>query len=99
MAIVDLIESGLGLIRSESDITSQWVEGVLRGSKSLEDNVSVTSVKVERIGEGVGILSILQRVVPSYSGDTKAPKSFVVKYPTDDATQRFTEDGLAFYIR
>jgi len=99
MAIVDLIESGLGLLKNESDITPQWVEGVLKDSKSLEDNVSVTGVSIERIGEGVGILSILQRVIPTYSGDTKAPKSFVVKYPTDDPTQRFTADALVLYIR
>ena len=94
MAIVDLIESGLGLLRSESDITPAWVQGVLRGSGVLEDGVEVTSVSTERIGEGVGILSILQRVTPAYSGATKAPKSVVVKYPTDDPTQRFTADAL-----
>jgi Phosphotransferase enzyme family len=100
MAIVDLIESGLGLLKSDADITPQWVEGVLRGSGNLEDGVSVTGVSTERIGEGVGILSILQRITPSYSGQTsKGPKSFVVKYPTDDATQRFTADALALYIR
>jgi len=100
MAIVDLIEAGLGLVLSESDITPQWAEGVLRGSGSLEDGVSVTGVSVQRIGEGVGILSILQRVTPTYSGDTKkGPKSFIVKYPTNDATQRFTADALAFYAR
>jgi hypothetical protein len=99
MAIVDLIESGLGLLKSQEDITPQWVEGVLKGSKALEPDVSVTSLNIERIGEGVGILSILQRVTPSYSKDTKAPKSIVVKYPTDDPTQRFTADALAFYIR
>ena len=99
MAIVDLIESGLGLLKSDADITPQWVEGVLKGSKSLEDNVSVTAVKTERIGEGVGILSILQRVTPTYSGATKAPKSIVVKYPTDDPVQRGTADALALYSR
>jgi hypothetical protein len=100
MAIVDLIESGLGLLKSDADITAQWVEGVLRGSGNLEDGVSVTAVSTERIGEGVGILSILQRITPTYSGPTsKGPKSFVVKYPTDDATQRFTADALALYIR
>ena len=50
MAIVDLIESGLGLLRSESDITPAWVQGVLRGSGALEDGVEVTSVSTERIG-------------------------------------------------
>ena len=60
---------------------------------------SVTDVSLERIGEGVGILSILQRIKPTYSGATSAPASFVVKYPTDDAGQRFTADALAFYIR
>ena len=100
MAIVDLLESGLGLLKSESDITPAWVEGVLRGSGNLEDGVSVTGVKTERIGEGVGILSILQRIVPTYSAATsKGPKSVVVKYPTDDATQRFTADALVLYIR
>ena len=99
MAIVDLLTSGLGLLASEKDITPQWVEGVLRGSGSLEDSVTVTGVTTERIGEGVGILSILQRVKPTYSAATKAPTSFVVKYPTDDVTQRFTADALVLYIR
>ncbi len=99
MAIVDLIESGLGLLAQESDITPQWVDGVLRGSGNLEDGVTVTAISTERIGEGVGILSILQRIIPTYSGATKAPKSLVVKYPTDDPVQRGTADALVFYIR
>ncbi len=65
MAIVDLISSGLGLLASEKDITTQWVDGVLRGSGHLEDAITVTAVSTERIGEGVGILSILQRVIPT----------------------------------
>lgn len=99
MAIVDLIESGLGLVRSESDITPAWVEGVLKGSGALESAVSVTSVSTERIGEGVGILSILQRVTPTYSAPTSAPTSLVVKFPTDDPGQRFTADALTLYAR
>ena len=99
MAIVDLLGSGLGLISNESQLTPQWVEGLLHGSGDLEQSVSVTGVRTERIGEGVGVLSILQRVIPTYSGSTDAPKSFVVKYPTDDATQRFTADALVLYIR
>jgi hypothetical protein len=99
MAIVDLITSGLGLLASEKDITTTWVEGVMRGSGNLEDGVTVTAVSIDRIGEGVGILSILQRVTPTYSGATEAPKSIVVKYPTDDPVQRGTADALVFYIR
>ena len=99
MAIVDLINSGLGLISNESHITPQWVDGLLKGSGDLEGQNSVTAVKTERIGEGVGILSILQRVIPTYAQSTNAPKSFVVKYPTDDLTQRFTADALVLYIR
>lgn len=99
MAIVDLIDTGLGLLASETDITPQWVEGVMRGSGNLEDGVTVTAVSTERIGEGIGFLSILQRVTPTYSAATKAPKTFVVKYPTDDATQRATADALMLYIR
>lgn len=99
MAIVDLNSTGLGLIRSDADITPAWVEGVLRGSGNLEDGVSVTDVSLQRIGEGVGILSILQRIVPTFSGSTSAPKSMVVKYPTDDPGQRFTADALTLYIR
>lgn len=99
MAIVDLISSGLGLIHNEAQLTPQWVQGLLHNSGDLEENVSVTSVSTQRIGEGVGVLSILQRVTPTYSGPTNAPKSFVVKYPTNDATQRFTADALVLYIR
>lgn len=99
MAIVDLLESGLGLVSSEADITASWAEGVLRGSGHLEDGVAVTGISTERIGEGVGILSILQRVSLTYSGPTSAPSSLVVKYPTDDPGQRFTADALVFYAR
>jgi hypothetical protein len=99
MAMVDLIGSGLGIIRTEADITAAWLEGVLRASGALDDGVTVESVAVERIGEGVGVLSILQRLVPTYSGATNAPRSVVIKYPTDDPGQRFTADALAFYAR
>ena len=99
MAIVDLLGSGLGLVRSESDITAAWVEGVLKGSGALEPGVSVTGVETERIGEGVGILSVLQRVRPAYSGQTSAPATLVVKYPTEDPGQRFTADALTLYAR
>lgn len=99
MAIVDLNESGLGLVRSATDITPAWVEGVLRGGGHLEEGVSVTGVGLERIGEGVGVLSIIQKITPAYSGPTTAPRSLVVKYPTDDPGQRFTADALTFYVR
>jgi len=99
MAIVDLNASGLGLIRTESDITPAWVQAVLRGSGDLDENTTVTGVTTERIGEGVGILSILQKITPTYSGPTSAPKSIVAKYPTDDPGQRFTADALVLYIR
>lgn len=99
MAIVDLNESGLGLVRTAGDITPAWVEGILRRGGHLEDGVSVSGVDLERIGEGVGILSIIQKIIPTYSGPTAAPKSLVVKYPTDDPGQRFTADALTFYVR
>lgn len=99
MAIIDLVAHGLGIVHNEQEITPAWIEGILRASGDLEPGVSVTGVSTERIGEGVGILSILQRVVPSYSGATKAPGSLVVKYPTDDPTQRFTADALSLYVR
>ena len=84
MAIVDLNASGLGLIRSESEITTKWVQGVLHGSSALSKDIAVTDIKVERIGEGVGILSVLQRITPTYSQDGAGPTSIVVKYPTSD---------------
>jgi hypothetical protein len=99
MAIVDLISSGLGLLRSQNDISNEWVQGVLRASGDLDANTSVTGLNVERIGEGVGILSELYRISPTYSGATSAPKSVVVKFPTQDPGQRFTADALVLYIR
>jgi len=99
MSSVDLAGNGPGLVRAHSDITAGWTEAVLRGSGALEDGVSVTGVTTERIAEGVGLLSVIQRVRPTYSGPTSAPASLVVKYPTDDAAQRFTADALAFYVR
>lgn len=99
MSIVDLVSAGIGLVRSEGDLTTAWVQSVLRQSGALEDDVDVVSAASERIAEGVGLLSVLQRVTVAYSGATDAPRTLVVKYPTEDAAQRFTADALAFYVR
>lgn len=97
--VVDLLASGAGLVRGAGDVTPAWLEAVLRAANALEDGVSVESLVAERVGEGVGILSIILRVTPSYSGPTSAPSSLVVKFPTDDPGQRFTADALGFYRR
>lgn len=99
MGTVDLVATGLGLVRTEADVSVGWLDALLRGAGVLEPEVSVTSVGVERIAEGVGLLSVILRLTPTYSGSTSAPTTLVVKYPTDDAAQRFTADALAFYVR
>lgn len=67
-----------------NDITAAWLEAALRNGDHLEAGVTITSMQRRPVGEGVGMLGLIEVVTPTYStAATKAPTSVVVKYPTE----------------
>ena len=66
------------------ELTSEWLEAALKSSGSLPAAGGIASVERRPIGVGVGMLGLIEVVTPTYTGDTgNAPKSVVVKYPTE----------------
>jgi Ecdysteroid kinase-like family len=60
----------------------------------------VESFATTRIGEGVGMTSILVRIALHYSGESGvAPTTVVAKFATDDPAQRPMLDSLQVYAR
>lgn len=67
-----------------NDITNEWLTAALQAGGHLPANASVASMQRRPVGEGVGMLGLIEVVTPTYAGDAgKAPKSVVVKYPTE----------------
>jgi Ecdysteroid kinase-like family len=67
-----------------NDITNEWLTAALQSGGHLPSGASVSAMKRRPVGEGVGMLGLIEVVTPTYSGDAKdAPASVVVKYPTE----------------
>ena len=66
------------------EITTDWLEAALKSSNTMPASAGITSVARRPIGVGVGMLGLIEVITPTYSGDAgNAPKSVVVKYPTE----------------
>lgn len=61
------------------DITNDWLTRVLQSEGAIDNRVSVTSFSSTRMGDGVGLLSLLHRVTLEYtchaSSDTRSDAS------------------------
>lgn len=67
-----------------NDITAEWLTAALRSGGHLAADGSVSSMQRRPVGEGVGMLGLIEVVTPVYAGNAgDAPKSVVVKYPTE----------------
>jgi len=90
----------VGLPRCEADMTAEWLTAALRAGGSLPGDASVTGVERCRIGEGVGMLSLLYRLTPTYDRAVPgAPASLVAKLPTAEPQMRFLANSLNAYGR
>ena len=90
----------VGLPASIDDVDAAWLTAVFRTSGALGPNGSVSSFTVEPFAEGIGFLSLLYKVRPTYEGASDgAPESVIVKMVTDLQTQRGIADALLFYQR
>jgi hypothetical protein len=90
----------IGLPKDEAGLTADWVCAALHASGALPKDARVSGVAKQRIGEGVGMLSHLYRLRPTYEGACPdAPATLVAKLPTTDPTMRFLAGSLNAYGR
>jgi aminoglycoside phosphotransferase (APT) family kinase protein len=94
-----VVDRDLALIRDPESITPEWLTTVLRAEGSLLTTETVTSLRSTLIGEGVGVLSRIYRVEPTYSQSVSGPSSLIVKIATDNEVYRFTADVLSAFRR
>ncbi|NKB99978.1 MAG: phosphotransferase [Pseudomonadales bacterium] len=81
-------------------ISPEWLTEVLRREGYLASNSSVVSVTREQVGDGVGMMSEVSRLCVSYDGSVDAlPDSFVVKYPSQNKTNREIAMSYNLYER
>ncbi len=77
------------LPRSAAAISNEWLTEVLHNSGALKPGGSVSALRRQPIGEGVGMMSDLARLIPTYAGDAQgAPASLVAKFPAQNENNR-----------
>ena len=82
------------------DISTQWLNETLRAGKAIPDTVSVSGFKLEPMGEGVGMMSSMSRILLDYSQDTDtAPQSLVIKFIAENETNRAVAAQYNLYER
>ena len=81
-------------------LTPQWLTEVLRENGVLAPDVAMTGLSVSQVGEGVGMMSELSRLTPSYDGSAgDAPRSFIAKYASQNPTNRQIAMSFNLYER
>jgi len=82
------------------DLTTQWLVAALQSSNTLPAGVGIESVERRPVGVGVGMLGLIEVVTPKYTGDAgDAPKSVVIKYPTEVEANLAVANAFNVYER
>ena len=82
---------------SAADLTPQWLSAVLSASTG-DDSLQISHVDVQPVGVGVGIMSVLYRLTPTYSAGN-GPKSVIAKLAPPYPQVREIAAGYHFYDR
>jgi aminoglycoside/choline kinase family phosphotransferase len=81
-------------------ITNEWLTEVLHDSGALPAGGKIIAIERHPVGEGVGMMSDLARLIPTYSGDAQgAPASLVGKFPAQNETNREVANSFQIYMR
>jgi len=90
----------IAIPKTSDDITVEWLNEAIADS-GVNGGATVRSISKERIGEGAGFVGTLNRVTIEYEGDApaSAPRSVIVKIPTDDEAFRNLAMLLRLYER
>ena len=88
------------LPNSAADVTNEWLTEVLHQSGALAPGGSVIGIERRPLAEGVGMMSDLARLIPSYDGDKQgAPASLVGKFQAHNKTNREVAAKYDIYRR
>jgi hypothetical protein len=82
-----------------AEITAEWLEHELRTGGVIGPTDRITSVTVDELGEGVGMLGDLARVAIEFDPPGVGPASVVVKLPTGAHVNRQRGMTFGFYER
>ncbi len=90
----------IGMPQGIEGVTSEWLTAALRISGDIAEETTVSAVEHKRFAEGVGLLSELHRITPTYDGPANgAPSSMIVKFAITDPAQRGLAEALNFYTK
>ncbi len=82
------------------DVTPQWLTAALGAGGHLSAGARVASVKGERVGEGLGFVGEIRRLILSYDGDGGgAPRSVIAKLPSAQKGSRALANLYGLYER
>ncbi|MEY4360896.1 MAG: hypothetical protein RL391_202 [Actinomycetota bacterium] len=79
-----------------ADIDLEWLDSVLR---PVEGFGSIRSFRVERLGQGVGILGELARLHLDYAPGHSGPSTLIAKCQSPAPENQFLGQAMGFYLR
>ena len=77
-------------------MTPEWLTEAIR-TGGRPDWPTIASMTLERIGEGVGVLTEIYRLALSYGPGAMGPRSLIAKFPTNHPDMRALAVGYNFY--
>ena len=80
-------------------LTAEFLTDLFRDIDLLNDDVHIVEVSMEQVGDGVGMMSEVSRVRLRYSGETDLSPTYVVKYPSQNETNREIAMSYKLYER
>jgi aminoglycoside/choline kinase family phosphotransferase len=82
-----------------TDLTDSWLTDTLRANGAIRE-ARVTAHELQPIGEGVGMMALLSRIVLTYDkAEAGAPASLIGKFPTQVEQNRAVADHFRVYER
>ncbi len=79
-------------------MTTEWLTDAIR-TGGRPDWPTITAMTLERIGEGMGLLTEIYRLTLTYAPGATGPKSLIAKFPTTHSDMRALSIGYNFYER
>lgn len=81
-------------------LTAQWLTTQLRKRSVIADEQTIVAVERQQVGEGVGMMSELSRLVLTYDTNSQdAPRTVIAKYPSQNPTNREVAMSYNLYER
>ena len=82
------------------ELTPEWLTAILRKGGYMGANASVSSIRSEQVGEGIGFIGLVARLTPAYDGPAgSAPRSIIAKFPSPDPGSRQVGNLYGLYER